>query len=229
MNVNAKKQAWRTAVILFGLTLLICLTLVLSASSATYTANCGANGDNVTWKLDTSTGVLAISGEGAMKNYTSASSVPWYSYRNSVKSVTVSEGVTSISDYAFYFSYNLTSVTIPESVTSIGNNAFAYCSRLTGVYISDIASWCGISFGSSYGNPVSYAKKLYLDGELVKDLEIPGYVTSVSQYALAYCTGLTSITFKSGVTEIYDSANTVPAAVAIHGYPGSTAEAYATK
>lgn len=58
---------------------------------------------------------------------------PWYSYRESILSVVISDGVTSIGDNAFSWC-SLTSITIPNSVTSIGNYAFDGCSALTDVY-----------------------------------------------------------------------------------------------
>ena len=45
------------------------------------------------------------------------------------------DGVTTISDLAFYQSANLTSVDIPSSVTIIGKQAFYSCSSLTSVTI----------------------------------------------------------------------------------------------
>ena len=47
--------------------------LSLRASAATYSGNCGADGSNVRWNLNTDTGVLTISGTGAMNNYYSFS------------------------------------------------------------------------------------------------------------------------------------------------------------
>ena len=78
----------------------------------------------MTWKLDTETGELVISGEGAMADYSSGSDVPWYTYRSSIKTVTIGDSVTSISDWAFSGCHGLTSITIPERVTSIGDRAF---------------------------------------------------------------------------------------------------------
>lgn len=48
-----------------------------------------------TWSL-TETGVLRFSGEGAMKNYTYKSEMPWYSYINDITKVVIEEGVTTI-------------------------------------------------------------------------------------------------------------------------------------
>jgi len=52
-------------------------------------------------------------------------------------SITIPDGVTSIGLYAFYGCTNLTSVTIPDSVTSIGYYAFSGCTSLTNVTIPD--------------------------------------------------------------------------------------------
>ena len=92
---------------------------------------------------------------------------------------------------------------IPDSVTSIGNSAFSYCDSLTSVYITDVAKWCGISFGS---NPLYYAHDLYLNGELVTELTIPDSVTSIGSYAFSGCTSLTSVIIPDSVTSIGSSA-----------------------
>ena len=94
-----------------------------NADAATYSGYCGGDGSNVKWSLDTSTWVLNITGSGKMENY-SDSNQPWYSYRSSIKTVTIGNSVTSIGSNAFYGCTSLTSVTIPDSVTSIGDYAF---------------------------------------------------------------------------------------------------------
>ena len=163
-------------------------------------------------------------------------------------SVIIPDSVTYLGDYAFYDCKSFTSITIPDSVTSIGYQTFAYCKSLTsvtigngvisigssafygcesltGVYITDMSSWCRISFSSSDTNPLYYAGNLYLDGELVTNLVIPEDITSIGfctfykckslqnviihnnvtdidNSAFYYCTGLTSVTIGNGVTSI---------------------------
>ncbi|MBQ3149676.1 MAG: leucine-rich repeat protein [Clostridia bacterium] len=111
----------------------------------------GGCGENLTWTLDLVTGELVISGTGDMTNWLD-SSVPWYSYSSSIKSVTIGNGVTSIGDCAFIFCDSLESITIPDSVTNIGNWALWSCYRLTDVYYNGTEEeWSNISIGSYNG------------------------------------------------------------------------------
>ena len=103
----------------------------LNVSAANYNGSCG---ENITWSLDTVTGELAISGIGIMTYYSSANSVPWYSHRTSVKTVTIGDGVTTITNWAFSNCINLESVTLGKSVKTIGNYVFQYCRKLSDVY-----------------------------------------------------------------------------------------------
>ena len=77
---------------------LLTLFLALAASVAPLFAQSGTCGDNLTWTLDTESGILTISGTGAMTNYAYA---PWYSYRSTIKTVVIKDGVTSIGTHAF--------------------------------------------------------------------------------------------------------------------------------
>ena len=114
--------------------------------------------------------------------------------------------VTQIGDAAFQDCTNLTSVTIPNSVTSIGNYAFSGCSGLTSVNISDLEAWCKINFAIWNSNPLYYAKKLYLNGELLTGLIIPDSIKEIKNYAFYGCSSLTSVTIGNSVTTIGDSA-----------------------
>ena len=51
-----------------------------------------------------------------------------------ITNLTIPEGVTYVSNYAFAKCYRLISITIPDGVTTIGGQAFAWCSNLRNIY-----------------------------------------------------------------------------------------------
>ena len=115
-------------------------------------------------------------------------------------------GLTSIGEYAFSGCSSLTVVSIPSSMASIGQNAFMGCNGLTAVNITDLTSWCHISFGSAWANPVSLAAHLYVNGEELTELDFPDGLTSIGQYSFQGCIGLTSLTIPTTVKTIGASA-----------------------
>lgn len=115
-------------------------------------------------------------------------------------------GLTSIGESAFSGCSNLTIVSIPSSMTSIGQNAFEGCNRLAAVNITDLKAWCNISFESAWANPVSIAGHLYLNGEELTKLDLPGGLTSIGQYAFQGCMNLKSLTIPMTVKTIGASA-----------------------
>ena len=145
----------------------------------------GQCGDDVYWTL-TSDNVLTISGSGDMY-YALYSSNPWYSYRGSIKTVVIEEGVTSISAYAFFYFTALESVEIPEGVTSIGFCAFYNCSSLESVQLPDSLSSIGAG--------------AFLDCTSLTSITIPAGVSEIKADAFYYCYSLSSITFEGSAPQ----------------------------
>ena len=85
----------------------------------------------------TSVGITVTFGDSVQRIPGNLSSVLDSSNRPNIKSVTISNSVTSIGYYAFRGCTGLTSITIPDSVTSIGERAFGGCTGLTSVIIGN--------------------------------------------------------------------------------------------
>lgn len=151
---------------------------------------CGAEGDgsNVSWKIDPDSNTLTISGNGPMQDYISTYSIsggieynsaPWYPYCRFTKgnnltgeelTVIITDGVTSIGDYAFsteFDTINATKVELPDSITRLGKHT-------------------GIKYLSSLPENVEVLddEALYGTTFLNNSVYIPESVRSVGSYAL---------------------------------------------
>jgi hypothetical protein len=145
------------------------------------------DGKSCVWSI--TDGTLTISGNGRMPDcYDSwdeekehvVGAAPWYDFCQSITTVMIEEGVTSIGDAAFLDCSGLTSVTIPNSVTSIGNYAFDYCSSLISVTIP--------------GSVTSIGDFAFEGCNSLTSVTIPNSVTGIGNFAFYNCSRLTSVT-----------------------------------
>ncbi len=174
----------------------------------------GVCGENLTWSLS-GDGVLTVSGTGAMENYDSTSTVPWYGYASRIKSVVIQSGATTVGARAFMNCTAMTAVEIPSTVTAIGEWAFANCNQLPGVTIpasvSEIGSWAFYSCSSLTEVTVpegveEVAGYTFYQCSALKTLHLPSTLTAIREWGFSSCAALTEVTIPAGVTVLEDSA-----------------------
>ena len=182
----------------------------------------GSCGDNVTYSLDTETGVLTISGTGKMKDYSGEDS-PFYQNSN-IKSVIIENGVTSIGNLAFSSCNSLIEVSLPSSIISLGVSAFSGCENLMSISIpANVADIQSIAFAGckkltsievdsnnenySSINGVLFDKNItelvcYPAGKNDASYTLPNTVKSFAYGSFYDCENLTSVIIPNGVTSI---------------------------
>ena len=151
----------------------------------------GTCGEKVSWELDKQ-GVLTIYGEGAMKNYTYKSEMPWYKYLSKIQKVVIEKGVTTIGDYVFYGMTDTTEITIPEGVTTIGEYAFKNSTKIAEVKLPNTLKKLGQSafYGCTSLNKIAIPEGLY----------------TIWGYTFKNCTSLAEVTLPSTLIKIDEAA-----------------------
>ena len=159
---------------------------------------------SLSWSL-TNGGVLTISGDGAIPNFSQNNS-PWSGH--DFYTVVIEDGVTGIGDYAFYQSEAL-SVYIPDSVTDIGRNAFGE-SALVAVTIPGTVKTIGDS-------------AFYMCKNLTSATVCEG-VETIEDNAFRGCTALAYIDFPASITSVGAGAfMSCQEMVSVRFMPGSNA------
>ena len=181
----------------------------------------GTCGDNLTWKLYKD-GELVIEGTGVMDSYFLADEVPWCSYRTSIKTVSIKDGVTSIGDGAFIGCSNLERVVISASCVDIDESAFNLCRNLRVIRIDEgnivyadceqnaiVTKGTGtLLIGTTSGYIPEGCKHLgdfAFAGRNVDTVVVPNGVISIGTYTFAGCS-LKSIKIPSSLESCGDWA-----------------------
>lgn len=232
---------------LWLMVLVVALVANLFTVGAFAEATSGSCGANLTWTVNTETGELTISGTGAMNDY-SSTTAPWKAYNDVITKVTVGEGVTALWSTNKSQPFNgLTkdfTVSLPGTLTKIDRD-FNGCANLTAVTFPDRGDLKTI-FGWSFSGctALEYIKLPETEGTDIGDgafnncralteIVLPASVKTVGNNngsAFRGSCAPAKITFLGMSTSILpDSASGLPTSATIHGWAGSTAEAYATK
>ncbi len=138
-----------------------------------------------------------------------------YPSGNKRTSYEIPNWVTSIDDYAFYYSKSLTSIIIPNTVASIGDYGFYKCEELKSIIIPDSVTDIGeIAFGGCenlesvvIGAGVTTIENRTFDScYSLKDVSIPDGITTISSWTFHRCDSLEYITIPNSVTVIEEYA-----------------------
>lgn len=140
-----------------------------SASEDSYTSAEGTFPNGIKYTLKD--GVFTVTGKGNLpdQDETGIDKMSWDEMVNTINSIVVSDGITSVSDLfacssvktvtlgadvkeiapqAFYFCNNLASINIPLSIVSIGFNAFCGCTNVKSTYPGTAQQWYNIDINS---------------------------------------------------------------------------------
>ncbi len=196
----------------------------------------GTCGNGVRYVFDKDTGVLTISGTGAMTDFYAATPAPWSSYAASVRAVKLEEGVTTLGNLALEGCVKLESLSLPTTLTEIG----------TGNLPTESPMWQSAAAGEICvdGWLVSYKGTTPQDLRLsdgirgmangvfawdsVKTAVLPGSLLYVGKDTFLSCDALTDVTILNPDCIISHTYLPFPQSTTLHGYRGSTTEAYAS-
>lgn len=213
------KKITKSLILIFAIVVFSTL-LTLCAFAETYTGECG---NNVTYSVNTATGVLTVTGYGETESYAIYAPAPFNEYKDYIRTAIVSEGIDSLGQYFFYGCDKMVSVSLPESLTYIASYVFDECSALKSVdiplnvYSIDSWSFRGCSSLSSFNVDPFNEFFCDIDGVLFTKDEatlvcypgggkaqytIPDSVSSIESYAFYSCATIEKVTVSSNVDSI---------------------------
>ena len=177
-----------------------CAGLTVSGYADTAAASyCGSNGipfnaierkcgEGVTWTL--SGGVLTLSGQGPMKDYTYSDHSPFWERATTISQIRIGSGITRIGSYAFVGCSGVTRVYFDSgsALTSVGTNAFWKCS--------------GLSSFPTPGGVQSIEESAFHSCSGLASISLPSGLKTLGNYAFRNCSELVSISIPDSVTSM---------------------------
>ena len=191
------------------LALLLVLVLVaglVPAVSAAEVLGSGSAGENITWTMYDN-GRLVFSGIGVTVDNNYYTVKDWYRYRDKIKHVIFTEGITYIGEYLFYnsgssFYDSVEVLSLPGTLKKIGVDAFYGLDGLHTVEVADLTAWCKVEFAEPGANPMDNQTALAVNGSVVETLVIPRSVTKVKDAVFKGCSSIRSAVIHEDVEEI---------------------------
>ena len=150
----------------------------------------GTCGEGLTWKLDPFKGILTISGDGTMDDYSYADNAPWYPCRSRIFQVVIEAKLSNIGSYAFYECNQMTACNASGcTLASIGDGAFSSCAALT-------------SFTFTPGQRIAVGEDAFFSCSSLKKLDLSAINGTIGLSAFAGCTKLESIELPRRMTAL---------------------------
>ncbi len=175
------------------------------------------NGEEITTELVIPEGVAEIN-NGFFYNFyktietvtisDSVKTIGQYAFQGwpALTTVTLGNSVDSIASGAFQNCSKLESITLGDSIAFVGTNAFSGCNSLQQVHVTNLDKWYAVQFGDESANPLTLAKHLYYNGNEVTSVVIPEGITEINQSFFKGYENIKSIVLPNSVVKIGDYA-----------------------
>lgn len=112
------------------------------------------------------------------------------------------KSVTQVKENAFNGSDKLLRLDIPSTITSFDGNSVYNCANLQTVnYLGTVDQWTQIEFDSKYSNPTYHTKNLYINGELLTEVNI-NFAQDIRDFAFVNCESIRTLSLSSLVNEV---------------------------
>ena len=158
-----------------------------------YVQNVTASGtlsNGIKWVLDGDTGILTVSGKGAIPAFRNWDA-PWEPYAESISGIVISEGITSVGDRAFAWCNYAATLSLPSTLKTICEYAFNNCRSLTNIDLPN--SLTTLEWGA------------FSECSGLQKIVIPGSVKTFGTGIFSNCPNIAEVTFAEGLTHIPDS------------------------
>ena len=193
------------------LSLLLTAMMIMTSISLAFSVSAVDGWYNgISWDL--TNGVLTISGNHPIELEEDDYSYPWDSYKSSIKSIVIQNGITEIGYGAFDDCKNLTSISLPNSLRVIDVASFKGCSSLSTFTIPSSVS---VIDGRAFADTAWYTQQpngvIYIGAILYgykgnmpygTSISVKEGTTSIASEAFGEISNLSGISFPSSLKRI---------------------------
>lgn len=119
---------------IFAIALVVILILSIVPINAFASDKTGYLSETISWNFNDNTKTLTISGAGEIPVIKENDKIPWFNYKDDIKKVIISEGITSVCETVWGLT-NVVSLSLPKTLTKILSGSFDYYKSLETINI----------------------------------------------------------------------------------------------